>query len=242
MTDDPMAKRELKQLRRTDLIDAELSGIPLVIARTGYTGEEIGYEIFVHPEQAVELWNLILEKGQPYKVGPTGLAARDSTRTEFGLPLYGHELAGPYHIDPIEAGFAGYIKFHKPFFIGRDAMLAKEGKRSMEILRFRMNDKGVRVPKMGDPIANKRGQIVGNVTSCSFDREGFLTGLAYCSANMNVPGTSVEILTLPSRVPPGKDADKLDTGDKVVLSDTATVLTRFVVRDAATGALPGDQD
>jgi glycine hydroxymethyltransferase len=242
MTDDPVVRRRLKQLRRTDLIEVELSGIPLVIARTGYTGEEIGYEIFVHPERAVELWNLILEKGQPYKVGPTGLAARDSTRTEFGLPLYGHELAGPYHIDPIEAGFAGYIKFHKPFFIGRDAMLAKEGQRSMEILRFRMNDKGVRVPKMGDPIANKRGQIVGNVTSSSFDREGFLTGLAYCSANMNVPGTSLEILTLPNRVPPGKDADKLGTGDKVVLSDSATVLTRFVVRDAATGALPGDQD
>ena len=242
MTDDPLAKRRLKQLRRTDLIDVELSGIPLVIARTGYTGEEIGYEIFVHPEQAVELWNLILDKGQPYGVKPTGLAARDSTRTEFGLPLYGHELAGPYNIDPIEAGFAGYVKFHKAFFIGRDALLSREGKRSMEVLRFRMDDRGVRVPKMGDPIANKRGQIVGNVTSCSIDSKEFLSGLAFCTANMNVPGTQLEILTLPSRVPPGKDADKLDAGDKVVLSHSATVLTRFVLRDAATGALPGDHD
>ena len=147
MAEDARTSAALQRLRRTDLIEVELAGIPLVIARTGYTGEDIGYEIFVHPDQAVDLWNTILEKGEPYGVKPTGLAARDSTRTEFGLPLYGHELAGSLNIAPIEAGFPGYVKFHKPFFIGRDALLAREGKRTMEVLRFRMDDKGVRVPR-----------------------------------------------------------------------------------------------
>ncbi len=242
MTDDRRIKAALKRLRRTDLMEAELSGIPLVIARTGYTGEEIGYEIFVHPDRAVELWNLILEKGEPLGIKPAGLAARDSTRTEFGLPLYGHELAGPYQINPIEAGFPGYVKYHKPFFIGRDALLATERKRIMEVLRFRMSEKGVRVPKTGNPVINRRGQVIGHVTSCSINSDGYLIGLAYCKKRANVEGTPLQILTLPHRVPAGKDADKLEPGDKMVLPDQATVLTRFVERDDVRQALPRDGD
>jgi glycine hydroxymethyltransferase len=242
MTSDHRVGAALKRLRRTDLMEVELSGIPLLIARTGYTGEDIGYEIFVHPDQAVRLWNLILEKGAPLGVKPAGLAARDSTRTEFGLPLYGHDLAGPYCIDPIEAGFPGYVKYHKPFFVGRDALLAREGKRDMEVLRFRMDEKGVRVPKTGDPVANKRGQVVGYVTSCSIDTEAYLTGLAYCKKGVNQEGTPLQIITLPTRVPAGKDADKLEAGDKLVLPDPATVLTRFIVRDQPAGGLPGGGD
>lgn len=242
LADDGRAKAALQRLRRTDLMEVELTGIPLVVARTGYTGEEVGYEIFVHPDRAVELWNQILEKGEPFGVRPTGLAARDSTRTEFGLPLYGHELAGPYNISPIEAGFPGYVKYHKPFFIGRDALLAAEEKRTKEVLRFRMNEKGVRVPKMGDPVADRRGKVIGHVTSCSIDSEGYLTGLAYCNMRANQEGTPLQILTLPHRVPAGKDADKLETGDKLVLPDGATVLTRFVQREEVTGALPEGGD
>ncbi len=72
----------------------------LVIARTGYTGEDIGYEIFVHPDRAVAFWETLLEAGEPFGLQPCGLACRDSTRTEAGLPLYGHELAGPFDISP----------------------------------------------------------------------------------------------------------------------------------------------
>ncbi|MBN1314287.1 MAG: glycine cleavage system aminomethyltransferase GcvT [Anaerolineales bacterium] len=242
LTDDVRKKMALKRLRRTDLMEIELAGIELIIARTGYTGEDIGYEIFVHPDQAAEFCRIILEKGEPYGVLPVGLGARDSLRTEFGLPLYGHELAGPYNIDPIEAGFPGYVKYHKPYFIGREAMLSKENKRSMQVLRFRMNEKGVRVPKTGDPVVNRRGQIVGYVTSCSIDSDGYLIGLAYCSSNINQEGTPIQILTLPGRVPKGKDADKLEPGDKLVLPDDATVLSRFVVREEQTGALPSGSD
>lgn len=112
----------------------------------------------------------------------------------------------------------------------------------MQILRFRMDEKGVRVPKTMDPVLNRRGQVVGNVTSCSIDSDGYLTGLAYCKANINEDGTPLQILTLPRRVPAGKDADKLATGDKIVLPDRATVLPRFVPREDASSPLPGESD
>lgn len=242
MTANPSLRRALARLRRTEVIEVQLGGLSLVIARTGYTGEEIGYEIFVHPDRACDLWNWILESGEPFGVKPAGLAARDSTRIEFGLPLYGHELAGPYGIDPIQAGFPGYVKYHKPFFIGREALLAKERKRKMAVLRFRMNSKGVRVPKLGDPVADKRGQVVGHVTSCSIDSKGYLAGLAYCRRAVAEPGTGLHVLTLPGRVPPGKDADKLAAGDRLVLPNSATVLTRFLERGSAPSPLPGASD
>jgi glycine hydroxymethyltransferase len=223
LTDDPELKAALARVRRTDLIECELAGIPLVIARTGYCGEEWGYEIFVHPDEAVNLWKAILEAGKPFGVKPTGLAARDSTRTEAGLPLYGHELAGPFDISPIEAGFPGYVKYHKPFFVGRDVLLAREENRTREGIRFRVNQKGVRRPHTGDPVVNKKGQYIGQVTSCSIDTEGYLLGLAIVEKRYNVPDTPIAIFPLG-----GKSLDEaLLRGKRVTLPVEATVLTRF---------------
>jgi len=147
---------------------------------------------------------------------------RDSTRTEAGLPLYGHELAGPFHISPIEAGFAGYVKYHKPFFIGRDALLAREKGRERELIRFRVAEKGVRRPQTGDPVVNRRGQLIGHVTSCSIDVEGYLVGLAIVKKQYNVPGTPIAIFPLG-----GKSLEEATAADRAVLPVEATVLTRF---------------
>ncbi|MCJ7735832.1 MAG: glycine cleavage system aminomethyltransferase GcvT, partial [Anaerolineae bacterium] len=171
MTDDLALREALARIRRTDLVECELAGFPLVLAHTGYTGEKWGFEIFVHPDNALALWRAILEAGAPFGVRPAGLGARDSTRTEAGLPLYGHELAGHFAILPDEAGFSGYVKYHKPFFIGRQALLAQEGQGRL-VVRFRVDDRGVRVPHLGDPVANRKGQFIGHVTSCSIDAEG----------------------------------------------------------------------
>ncbi len=72
-----------------------LGGFDLIVSRTGYTGERVAYEVFVHPDQIVALWKKLLEIGEPMGLKPCGLAARDSLRIEAGLPLYGHEMAGP---------------------------------------------------------------------------------------------------------------------------------------------------
>jgi glycine hydroxymethyltransferase len=232
-TDDPATQARLSRVRRTDLIAVELSGIPVIAARTGYTGEDVGFELFVHPDAQVALWNLLLENGEPFGIKPCGLAARDSTRTEAGLPLYGHELAGPFDISPAEAGFAGYVKYHKTFFTGRDALLARDLKRERELIRWRVNQKGVRRPNCGDPVVNKRGQMIGNVTSCSIDAEGFLLGLAIVNRRYAEPDTPIGIFVLGSsaKAAPDKPTSELVPGDRVLLPVDATVLPRFPEKD-----------
>jgi len=235
LTDDPKLRKRLARLQRTEFIETELAGIEMLLARTGYTGEEIGYELYVHPDEAPRLWNLLLERGKPFGIKPTGLGARDSTRTEAGLPLHGHDLAGPYNISPIEAGFGSYVKFHKPYFIGRKALLEKEATRRMELVRFRMNEKGVRMARLGDPVVDKRGRYIGRVTSCALGTDGFQVGLAYVERKYNRPGVQIGIIPLPARIPPAKPVEELDLGDKLLLQQWATVLTRFPEKQGRRG-------
>ena len=231
LTDDVKLKRALARMRRTGLIEAELGGLDLIVTRTGYTGEEIGFEIFVHPDQAIELWNLLLDRGQPFGIKLAGLGARDSTRTEAGLPLYGHELAGPFNIDPVAAGFGSYVKLHKPHFIGRKAFIENSLNGSKQIVRFRMNEKGVRIPNLGDPVINRRGKYVGAVTSCAIDSDNFLTGLAYVEKRAAAEGTRLGIFIRPRS---GKGTEKqkgdLEPGDTVQLPNWATIVPRFRMR------------
>jgi glycine hydroxymethyltransferase len=229
-TNDPATQAKIARVRRTDLIEIELAGMPLVIARTGYTGEDVGFEIFVHPDQQVALWKILLEKGKSFGIKPCGLGARDSTRTEAGLPLYGHELAGSFDITPIDAGFQGYIKYHKPFFIGREALMARDQNRTRALIRFRMNQKGVRRPSTGNPVVNKQGQVIGYVTSCSIDREGYLLGLAIVEMAYAAEGTPVAIFVLPERPLIEKPKPELAVGDRALLPVDATVLRRFPLR------------
>jgi glycine hydroxymethyltransferase len=238
LTDDPALQADLERVRRTELIECDLAGVSLVIARTGYTGEEWGYEILVHPGDAAALWYAILEAGESLGVKPCGLACRDSTRIEAGLPLYGHELAGIFDISPIEAGFPGYVKYHKPFFVGRSALLAQEETRERELIRFRVNEKGTRRPDTGDPVVDRRGREIGNVTSCSIDVQGYLVGLALVQKRYNVPETPIAIFPLR-----GKSLDEaLLRGKRVALPVDATVLTRFPEAEGARPPWMGVED
>lgn len=228
LADDTETSRGLQLLPRTALMDACVAGLEVVIARTGYTGEEVGYEIFVHPDEAPRLWNAILETGADLGVKPAGLAARDSTRTEVGLPLYGHELAGTHNISPFECGFASYVKLHKPFFVGRKAYIEKMRASPMAIIRFRMNEKGIRPPREDDPLVNRRGRCIGWVTSCAADGEGYLVGMAYVEKRYAEVGASIGIFNF--RRKPKAEVANIQLGDEVLLHNWATILPRFMRR------------
>ncbi len=89
---DSETRERIMKLKRTELCDAVVGGFDLIVSRTGYTGEKLAFELFVHPEQVVDFWNAVLKAGEQFGVKPIGLGARDSLRTEAGLPLYGHEM------------------------------------------------------------------------------------------------------------------------------------------------------
>jgi glycine hydroxymethyltransferase len=158
------------------------------------------------------------------------LASRDSTRTEAGLPLYGHELAGTHNLNPADAGFGSYAKLWKPFFIGRDAFIAHEEERDRILVRFRMNDKAVRRPDTGDPILDKRGKVVGTVTSCAVDSEGYMLGLAIVPESMRAVGTAVAIYQLGGGKRAIKTPKAIKQGARLPMPDSATILTRFPSR------------
>jgi len=232
LTDDVRVKEQIGRVPRTGVTHCVLGEFDLVIARTGYTGEDVGYELFVHLDKAVAFWEALLEAGKPFGIQPTGLAARDSTRTEAGLPLYGHELAGHFNISPAGARFAAYVKLHKPYFIGREPYLAREKDRTMEVARFRMKERGVRMPKTGDPVVNKKGQAMGWVTSAAVDVDGVILGLAYVQSRYAKPGDEISIFNLPAKPLVEKDNKaELQPGDKIALSDTATLVPRFPNKD-----------
>lgn len=219
-------EKKIRRLQRTQLCEAVVGGFDLVVSRTGYTGEQMAFELFVHPDQSVALWNKILEVGATYGVKPVGLGARDSLRTEAGLPLYGHEMGGENNFGVADAGFRNYVKTYKPWFIGRDAFLAKEEKRKSVVARFRFEEKGVRMAKPGDPVVDSKGKVIGQVTSCAVDRFGTLTGQALVTLKHSTPGTTVYIFQSASNKSSKAPADLL-AGDKIAIPTMAKILTRF---------------
>jgi len=229
----------LLALKRNELMELRIPSrwapggvFDLIVARTGYTGEPMGFEIFIHPDVMQTLWEQLLEVGAPFGIRPVGLGARDSLRIEAGLPLYGHELAGPLDLRPDDAGFPGYVKLHKAFFVGRRAYIDHFQRRKMGVVRFRIAEKGVRIPKLGDVVAESHGRVIGQVTSCSIDTEGYLVGLACVDRRHGKEGTELNIFPhpYPSRERWEKPYDELEIGDRLVLHSEATVIRRFMKR------------
>ena len=98
---------------------AKLDGIDCLIAQTGYTGEQ-GFEIYCKEDQAVKVWQKLLEVGESFGLTPCGLGSRDTLRLEAGMPLYGHEMNDS--ITPLEVGLDFALKMNKEDFIGKDAL------------------------------------------------------------------------------------------------------------------------
>ncbi|MGH2626893.1 MAG: aminomethyltransferase family protein, partial [Anaerolineales bacterium] len=222
----PDVAARLKGLRWAGVMQGEFGGFDLVVSRTGYTGERVAYELFVHPDRAVELWQGLLRAGGPHGLRPAGLAARDSLRTEAGLPLYGHEMAGPHELGVGDAGFASYVKAHKPWFVGRGAFLEQEANRAREVVRFRFDEKGVRMAHGGDPVVDGRGRVIGFVTSCAVDREGYLLGQACLDRASTGEGTAIGVFPGAASLP-AKAAAEARPGDRLAVPTPAHVLSRF---------------
>ncbi len=219
--------QKINSLKRTQLCEAMLDGTSIIVSRTGYTGEKMAFELFIHPEKGPSLWNSLLEKGKDLGLIPCGLGARDSLRTEAGLPLYGHEMGGDLNLGVNEAGFSLFVKTHKPWFIGRDAYLQSEKERKGVVVRFRFDQQHVKMAHHGDPILDERGKVIGTVTSCAIDKEEYLTGQAFIEKKYAQEGTKILIYQNKETLDDVHFAS-LKNGSRISLPVSATVISRFM--------------
>ena len=145
---------EAKKLSISSLL-SPLSSI--IISRTGYTGED-GFEIYASHDYIRECWDKLIAA----KVQPCGLGCRDTLRFEVGLPLYGDELSED--ISPVMAGLTMFVKFDKPAFIGREALLKQKTEGvSRKLVGIELHDKAI--PRHGYTVLNMAGEPIGEVTT-----------------------------------------------------------------------------
>ena len=213
---------KLRRLPWAGVTQVTLGGFDLIVSRTGYTGERVAYELFPHPDSAAALCRSLLDLGAT----ACGLAARDSLRTEAGLPLYGFELAGELDMNPADAGFGAYVKLYKPFFVGKRSFIQHEATREMQLCRFKMDNRRARPARYGDAVANARGTVIGTVTSCNIDSDGGQTGLALVRRDNRKVGASLWLHAAGK----GVTGAQLRVGSRVPMPQPITIVSRFPKR------------
>ncbi|GAA1913410.1 glycine cleavage system aminomethyltransferase GcvT [Streptomyces sodiiphilus] len=180
-----------------------VAGVPALIARTGYTGED-GFELFTAPGDAERLWHALMEAGKPADMVPCGLACRDTLRLEAGMPLYGHELTTS--TTPFDAGLGRVVKFDKPGgFVGRAALeaAAERAAASPPRVLTGLAAEGRRVPRAGYPVTDRTGAVIGEVTSgAPSPTLGRPIALAYVDAAHAAPGTEGVHVDIRGRLEP----------------------------------------
>lgn len=167
--------------------NAVVCGVPVLLSRTGYTGED-GFELYAPPDTAATLWNGLLAAGAAHGLTPAGLGARDTLRFEAKLPLYGQELSAD--ITPLEAGVQFFVKLDKGDFIGRDALLKqKEAGLPRRLVGIEMIDRGIprsHYPVFADGV--QIGEVTTGTQSPTLKRN---LGLALLDAAYSEIGTEV---------------------------------------------------
>ena len=171
----PRALETLQKLTKTDLAAirnywfawGDVAGVPdVLIARTGYTGED-GFEVYIPGDVATSenMWQALMDAGQEFGIRPCGLGARNTLRLEAGMSLYGHEISE--EINVFEGGLERWLKLDKGSFIGRDALVGVQnsGGPTRRIVGLEMVERGI--ARDGYLVLDLDGKQIGTVTSGS---------------------------------------------------------------------------
>lgn len=177
-------------LRYYTFTDAAVAGIPCVVSRTGYTGED-GFELVCAAALGVELWENLMRTGADLGIAACGLGARDTLRLEAAMPLYGHEMDET--VDPLTAGLAFGVRLSKScHFNGRSAIERVKAAPSNK-KRVGLKLSGKRIPREKMTICSQ-GQAVGIVTSGTQSPTlGCPIAMGYIPTDLSAPGTELQI-------------------------------------------------
>lgn len=162
-------------------------GIKCMISRTGYTGED-GVEIYLHPEDAPAMWEILMEAGRDEGLVPCGLGARDTLRLEASMPLYGHEMDDT--ISPKEAGLGIFVKMDKEDFIGRQAILDR-GPLTRRRVGLKVTGRGI--IREHQPVYAGDRQIGTTTSGTHCPYLGYPAAMALVDIGYKEPGTVVEV-------------------------------------------------
>ena len=175
---------------RNHIVDLEIDGMPISIARTGYTGED-GVEVFFRAQDAVKFWNTVLQKGKDLGLKPCGLGSRDTLRLEMCYPLNGSDLSPERN--PIEAGLGFFVDLTKPNFTGREILLkTKENGSREKLVPFKMKEKGP--PPRPHYSVSENGERIGEVTSGTLSPSlNWGVGMAYINSAKAKIGNKIDI-------------------------------------------------
>jgi aminomethyltransferase len=194
----PKALPTLQKLTDTSLseikyywfADGIVAGVPARIAHTGYTGED-GFEIYIAPNVAQQVWNEILKAGQEFGIKPCGLGARNTLRLEAKMALYGHELTAS--INPFEADLGWIVKMDKGDFVARSTLekVVHQGI-TRKLVGFEMQGRGIgrdgyEVWIEGEPT----GWVTSGGPAPSLNKN---IGLCYLPTSKSTPGLTIQIL------------------------------------------------
>jgi len=183
---------ELESVRYYHFVDAQVLGVPCILSRTGYTGED-GFELYAPADRTEKLWYDLLGAGAPFGLKPIGLGARDTLRLEAKMALYGNDIDDT--TTAYEADLGWIVKLNSGDFIGRERLLEQKerglDRLERKLVGFEMEGRAIARP--GYPVL-RDGAQVGRVTSGTF--VPFLEksiGLAYVPPEMWEPGSRLEI-------------------------------------------------
>jgi len=208
----PKAPAILQRLTQTDLSaikyyrfeNGKVGGRRAILSRTGYTGED-GFELYLDPQEAPAIWNLLLETGAGDGLVPAGLGARDTLRLEAAMALYGHEIDAD--TTPFEAGLEWAVKLEKGDFLGRTALLSQlEAGIPRQLIGYEVTGRGIarqgHTVHLGD---RELGRVTSGTYSPTFEKalgmamveRGSLTVGDACEIDVRGKRVAAKVVPLP---------------------------------------------
>lgn len=170
------------------VFDGKVAGIPCMVSRTGYTGED-GFELYLDNTYAVTMWETLMEAGKEYGLIPCGLGARDTLRLEAGMPLYGHEMNDD--INPVETGLGFAVKMQKEDFIGKSHLPDKDSLTRKRV-GLKVTGRGI-IREQEEVLVNgKKAGFTTSGTHCPY--LGYPAAMAILDKEYAKTGTKVMVL------------------------------------------------
>ena len=185
----PLVDVELSGIKYYWFTHGHVDGVPALIARTGYTGED-GFELYFDPNESERIWDKLLAAGKEHGIQPCGLAARNTLRLEAKMALYGNDIDDT--TTPLEADLAWIVKWQKGDFIGRDALVKqKEEGITRKLVGFEMIERGIAREHYPIWIGDTQVSQVSSGSPAPFLKKNL--GLAYLPLAHTAIGTQFEI-------------------------------------------------